>query len=589
MHKINYSIIVPTHESSSFVENLLLSIPSRDDLEIIVIDDHSVDFDNLKQRISTFECVRLIKNNKKKGAGNARQIGLENARGKWVIFADSDDKFTVNLNDVLNDYVNSNADIVLFVPKSEKLDGSRSGRCDYYHYLFNKFINGKINEIELSYRLTNVWSKIYRKEAILNASFQDTLVANDVQFAAQAAYYTRNEIVVDKRNPIYVLTERTGSITTIRRGKISKYLKRAKIRMTYDKWFKNKMKYDNGKRIHIRRYESILRSFFANSSYNEEKRSKWAINPIKNILRIGSIMQKAIFALTVKRSLYKRKHSSPVRMEEVDIAYCIDENVVEQSLISLVSVLENNNVSKLNAHFVFVELSKKDKAAISALTLRYNNLRINFHTVRAEKLQGLFSRKYTKITPIGYGRFLFAEIFPNLKKILYMDTDVVCVNDMSYLWTLDIENEYAAAVSEYPSWRSTGMTKNKEKARLFIAQKNEMINSGVMLFNLDYMRQMGAVEILFKTDKLIINRMNQDQDIYDVVFEGKMKILPVTYNLTAINYTQNLNKIFNAVFIHYTGPNKPWNDKTGIKKIMALLDLRLPYYKKYEKVLKNET
>jgi lipopolysaccharide biosynthesis glycosyltransferase len=225
---------------------------------------------------------------------------------------------------------------------------------------------------------------------------------------------------------------------------------------------------------------------------------------------------------------------------------------------------------------------------IASLQSRYTNLSIQLHKVNAKRLDGLFSRKYTKITPIGYGRFLFAEVLSALDKVLYLDTDVVCVGDISVLWNTELEGSYAAAVPEYSSWHSTGMTKSKEKARLFIAKENEMINSGVMLFNLDLIRKDGVVSKLFKTDKLIINRMNQDQDIYDVVFEGRIRKLPVVFNLTAINYMQNLTKIFSAVLIHYTGPNKPWIQKRGLKKFMSNLDLRQPYYSKYEKVLNHE-
>ncbi len=590
MRKINYSIIIPTHNSSKFIERLLKSIPRREDIEVLIVDDHSKDFASLTNVISNYKFIELLQNTRNKGAGNARQVGLERAKGRWVLFADSDDCFTSNFNDVLNSYTDRDADIILFIPKAEMIDdGVRSSRCDYYHYLFNQNINGRVSDFELSYRLTNIWSKMYRREAIANVSFEDTLIANDVRFAAQAAFYTRRRIIVDKHNPIYILTERAGSITTTNGKRLSKYITRARIRVINDKWVKSQLRSAEDIPIRIRRYESLLRKFLVSSPYNEERRSRWTFNPIKTTLRLGAIVKKSSFAIIARPLLNRHNKPAPIELDNIDLVYCVDRNVVEQSLVSLTSVLENNRTTHLNAHYVYAELSAKDMKSIQALQKKYENLNLVFHKVDARRLKGLFSRKYTKITPIGYGRFLLAEILPDVKKILYMDTDVVCIGDVSSLWSLDISDNFAAAAAEYPSWYASGMTKNQGKARLFIAKKNEMINSGVMLFNLDYMREKEIVEALFKTDKLIINRMNQDQDIYNVVFEGKMLILPAIYNMTTTTYSQNLTKIFNTVFIHYTGPSKPWNKKTGIKKIMASFDLRLPYYAKYEKILKNET
>lgn len=588
MHSVCFSIIIPTYNSSKFIKNILDSIPSRKDVEVIIVDDHSRDFIKLEEMINNYASVRLMRNTKAQGAGNARQVGLECAQGRWVLFGDSDDRFTPNLNEVLDAYANCVADVVLFIPKAIKLDGHRSSRCDYYHYLFNQYINEKISAFELSYRLTSVWSKLYRRETIACARFGNTLVADDVQFAAQAAFYTRKKIMVDKYNPIYILTERAGSVTKTRHRKVSKILARTKIRTMNDGWIQTQLRNAGEDCIDIRRYESVLRRLFLSSSYNEEERARWALNPIKTILRVISIARKAIFAISARPFLYKIKKTAPVKLGEVDIAYCVDNNVVKQSLVSVVSVLRNNTIRQLNVHYVYTKLSSQNLNSMHAFEQKHSNLKIVLHEVNDKRLESLFSRKYTKITPVGYGRFLFAEALPELEKVLYIDTDIVCVGDFSHLWNLNINNMFAAAVPEYPSWYSTGLTRNQEKARLFIARENEMVNSGVMLFNLEYIRKENIVDKLFMADKLIINRMNQDQDIYNVVFEGKMKMLPVTYNMTALNYTQNLTKIFNAVFIHYTGPNKPWNKKVGIKRLMALFDVRLPYYKKYERDLEDE-
>lgn len=88
---MKYSIIIPHFNDFKSLERLLNSIPSRDDIEIIVIDDKSTDeydLDSIKSK-----CIFLNNETPIKSAGTCRNIGLKIAKGKWLLFADSDDVF----------------------------------------------------------------------------------------------------------------------------------------------------------------------------------------------------------------------------------------------------------------------------------------------------------------------------------------------------------------------------------------------------------------------------------------------------------------------------------------------------------------
>ena len=96
---MNLSIIIPHYNSSNFLEKLLLSIPKKKDIQVIIVDDKS-ELSHLKviyelKKIYSFD---FFQNNRDKGAGSCRNIGLEIAIGKWILFADSDDFFVNNFN-----------------------------------------------------------------------------------------------------------------------------------------------------------------------------------------------------------------------------------------------------------------------------------------------------------------------------------------------------------------------------------------------------------------------------------------------------------------------------------------------------------
>ena len=124
---IIYSIVIPHKNIPYLLKRCLDSIPLRKDIEVIIVDDNSdpsiVDFNKYpgQNRINT----HIIFTKEGKGAGYARNIGLKHAKGKWIIFADADDYFTENFTQLLNQYINVDADLVYFKPRSTSYYSTR--------------------------------------------------------------------------------------------------------------------------------------------------------------------------------------------------------------------------------------------------------------------------------------------------------------------------------------------------------------------------------------------------------------------------------------------------------------------------------
>ena len=94
-YKYNFSIIIPHKNTPDLLKRCVSSIPRREDVQIIIVDDNSdekiVDFEHFPFLGTPNATVVFDKSSK--GAGHARNIGLEKAEGKWYLFADSDDFF----------------------------------------------------------------------------------------------------------------------------------------------------------------------------------------------------------------------------------------------------------------------------------------------------------------------------------------------------------------------------------------------------------------------------------------------------------------------------------------------------------------
>ncbi|PZX57794.1 glycosyl transferase family 2 [Algoriphagus ratkowskyi] len=94
--EISVSVIIPTYNRKKLLSQTLTSILAcrENDLEILVVDDGSTDgTDELMN--NEFPGVKYFKQNNQ-GAPTARNLGLKNASGSYVIFIDSDDLVEIN-------------------------------------------------------------------------------------------------------------------------------------------------------------------------------------------------------------------------------------------------------------------------------------------------------------------------------------------------------------------------------------------------------------------------------------------------------------------------------------------------------------
>jgi glycosyltransferase involved in cell wall biosynthesis len=95
------SIIIPMYNAGNYIQNVINSIYGQENhsfsFEIIIIDDKSTD--NSKDIVEEMQHneVILIELQQNGGTARARNEGLKNAAGKWILFLDSDDKFGPNL------------------------------------------------------------------------------------------------------------------------------------------------------------------------------------------------------------------------------------------------------------------------------------------------------------------------------------------------------------------------------------------------------------------------------------------------------------------------------------------------------------
>jgi glycosyltransferase involved in cell wall biosynthesis len=248
MEDINYSIIIPHKNTPDLLWRCLSSIPKRKDIEIIIVDDSSdpkiVNFDNFPGSNRDDAHIYFTKENK--GAGFARNVGIKNANGQWLLFADADDFFLEGFLSVLDNYKESDADIVFFKSLSVYSDNLKPAdrHFEIDSLIENYLSNKKNSENKLRYMFYYPYSKMIRRELILryNILFDEIKVSNDVWFAVQIGYYAKK--ILAERRPIYCITVRNHSLSKttgedifdIRVAtnlKVDKFMKKIKVKHSH--------------------------------------------------------------------------------------------------------------------------------------------------------------------------------------------------------------------------------------------------------------------------------------------------------------------------------------------------------------------
>jgi len=223
-----FSIIIPHKNTPNLLSHCLKSIPRAENIQVIIVDDNSngsiVDFEWMLGLKGENVEVYLTKDGK--GAGYARNVGMKYAKGKWIVFADSDDFFVENAFEHLFAHVNDIEDIVYFKAASIYIDTRETASREQK---FNKLVDDylkkeKYSEDRLRYLFNSPCMKMIKKEIIdrNHILFDEVPIADDLFFSCLAGHYASSIRAVD--TVIYMITVRFGSLTNIRSFKMYKIM-----------------------------------------------------------------------------------------------------------------------------------------------------------------------------------------------------------------------------------------------------------------------------------------------------------------------------------------------------------------------------
>ncbi|WP_195218202.1 glycosyltransferase family 2 protein [Turicibacter sanguinis] len=275
MNLTEISIIVPVYNVENYLKKCLDSIVNQsiNKFEVILVEDCSTDksLSICQEYVEKFDNFKLIKHQKNKGLSAARNSGIKNCNGKYLIFIDSDDWLDLNMVEILYATIQENdCDIVecgfVNVWDNKTTIPQRKEAILTSHDLI-------IKEYLLSKITAYAFNKIYKKELFIKnqIEYPEGKYYED-QFTTFKLLYNSKKVVKIK-TPLYFYNRRQNSITTSSLS--AKDLHVIEQLNLIKKFLKQKGEYaDNNKYFSVRYFNGIhpnvIKKLFLLSNINEQ-------------------------------------------------------------------------------------------------------------------------------------------------------------------------------------------------------------------------------------------------------------------------------------------------------------------------------
>lgn len=248
----------------------------------------------------------------------------------------------------------------------------------------------------------------------------------------------------------------------------------------------------------------------------------------------------------------------------MDIVFICDEEYAIPTAVAIKSIEETNKGKK---SIYIVSPSLKEETKLFLKSLENNSTSINVLIYKKEVKE--FAIQGLHVSPAAIIKFDLPHIFRDKNKILYLDSDILVRGDITPLFSIDIENNYAAVVKDFKPL--TYKPSQLVKLNVF---HTAYFNSGVMLLNLEKLRKDGIRDKLYKYRASGINYF-MDQDALNVIFAENVKYLDLKWNTISstvgafnkdelaeyyhLGQIKSKSDIYDqAIIIHLTTKYKPW-------------------------------
>ena len=223
------------------------------------------------------------------------------------------------------------------------------------------------------------------------------------------------------------------------------------------------------------------------------------------------------------------------------VIYSSDDNYAQHLGASLYSLLDNNrDFEEIEIYVIENNMTEANKEKLVSVADSFVNANVRF--ISFQKWQDRLKLDMPwPISVSSYARLFVSDMLsPGIDRIIYLDCDMIITASLKEMWETELSGCIIGAVQDAVS--------DPVKAAVGLGSTEKYFNAGLLLIDLDKWRSENIQEKI--TD--FLNEKNgkvvhHDQGVLNGVLKGRVKFLPIKYDLMTVHYMidlRHINKYF---------------------------------------------
>ena len=196
------SVIIPIYNVEKYIEKCIKSLLDNDlgfsEYEIIVVDDESPDnsLNIVKELANQYSNIKII-SQKNKGLGGARNTGISNSSGEYLLFLDSDDWYLNNtLKNLISIADKYNLEILEFA--AQGITSKEDVLFHFFNTTNQNVLSGVAYYNNIRY-LNSACNKLYKRSFLVNNNlfFLEKIFIEDFEFNTRVFFKAKRVMATD--------------------------------------------------------------------------------------------------------------------------------------------------------------------------------------------------------------------------------------------------------------------------------------------------------------------------------------------------------------------------------------------------------
>uniref|UniRef100_A0A162AEB9 Hexosyltransferase n=2 Tax=Daucus carota subsp. sativus TaxID=79200 RepID=A0A162AEB9_DAUCS len=255
----------------------------------------------------------------------------------------------------------------------------------------------------------------------------------------------------------------------------------------------------------------------------------------------------------------------------VHIVMTLDDNYIRGTMAAVLSMLQHSTCPEnLFFHFLYLHFQS---TIFETIRSTFPYLNFNVYYFDSTRVDGKISKSIRQALdqPLNYARIYLSEILPeDVHRVIYLDSDIIVVDDIAKLYEVDMEDKVVAAPeycrANFTYYFTDDFWADPILSRTFDGRTPCYFNTGVMVVDVDKWREGSYTN---KVEKWMITQ--KQRRIYHLgslppillVLAGDIKAVDHRWNqhgLGGDNFKGNCRSLHPGPIslLHWSGKGKPW-------------------------------